>query len=160
VEPSAFQLIGITPRDSGNLRLFRLPPYNSTIKRTCVFLKLTELIRTSLFVQPPTLLMCGPESPDDPVLLSVKNISPSPHLQLQLRFLDPTLSVSSFPLPGIEHQLEGATSNRVFLPVMPVSDWLRISSAFLIRPFRYPLSRCPGSSISWEVLPVTGFFFR
>jgi hypothetical protein len=45
---------------------------------------------------------------------------------LQPRFLDPTLSGFSFPLPGIEHQLEGATGHRVFLPVTPTGatyDW-------------------------------------
>ena len=82
-----FAVYWVTRRDFGNLRLFCLPPYNSTIKRTCVFLKLTELLRTSLFVQPPTLQMCGPESPDDQVLFSVKNISPSPHLQRDLLLL-------------------------------------------------------------------------
>jgi hypothetical protein len=33
-------------------------------------------------------------------------------------------------------------------------------TASLIRPFRNSLSRCPGSSISWKVLPVTEFFSR
>jgi hypothetical protein len=35
-------------------------------------------------------------------------------------------------LPGIEHQLEGATSDRIFLPVTPVSDWLRLIGSSLL----------------------------
>ncbi len=41
---------------------------------------------------------------------------------LRLRFLDPTLSVSSLPLPESEYQPEGATSCRVFLPATPPGD--------------------------------------
>jgi hypothetical protein len=37
-------------------------------------------------------------------------------------------------LPGIEHQLEGATSDRIFLPLTPISDWFRlIGSNFLVQ---------------------------
>jgi hypothetical protein len=38
---------------------------------------------------------------------------------LRFRFLDPTLSESSFPLPGIEYGLVGATRYRIFLPITP-----------------------------------------
>jgi hypothetical protein len=37
-------------------------------------------------------------------------------------------------LPGIERQLEGATSHRIFLPATPISDWLRpIGSSLLVQ---------------------------
>jgi hypothetical protein len=37
-------------------------------------------------------------------------------------------------LPGIEHQPEGATNCRIFLPAAPISDVFRpISSSFLVR---------------------------
>jgi len=44
---------------------------------------------------------------------------------LLIRFLDPAPSVSSLPLPGIEHQLEVAISCRISLPVTPAGDWVR-----------------------------------
>jgi hypothetical protein len=42
------------------------------------------------------------------------------------------------------------------LPLAP----FRCCSASLTRPFRYPLSRCPGLSVSQQALPVTGAFLR
>jgi hypothetical protein len=53
---------------------------------------------------------------------------------LQSRFLDPILSEFSFPLPGIEHQPEGAANLRVFLPQAPASDVVRlVGSGFLVQ---------------------------
>jgi hypothetical protein len=49
-------------------------------------------------------------------------------------FLDPILSESSFPLPGIECQPEGAASCQVFLPATPISVFIRLTgSGFLVR---------------------------
>jgi hypothetical protein len=43
------------------------------------------------------------------------------------------LSEFSFPLPGIEHQPEGATSCQVFLPATPAGDWFRpVGSSLLV----------------------------
>ena len=53
---------------------------------------------------------------------------------LLLRFLDPALSVSSLPLPGIERQPEGATGHRSFPPMTPAGDWFRpVGSGLLVR---------------------------
>jgi hypothetical protein len=94
------------------------------------------------------------------------------------RFLDPTLSESSFPLPGIEYQPEGATSHRIFLPVTPASDWIRpTGSSLLVRrtnllspsvallPFQFPFRSVFLSIYSRPVFAVlrneifTRFFF-
>jgi hypothetical protein len=48
------------------------------------------------------------------------------------RFLDPTLSESSFPVPGIEYRLVGATCYRIFLPVTPAGDWFRPTGPSLL----------------------------
>jgi len=41
------------------------------------------------------------------------------------RFLDPTLSVFSFPMPGIEYRLVGATRCWISLPAAHAGDWFR-----------------------------------
>lgn len=52
----------------------------------------------------------------------------------RFRFLAPTLSASSFPLPGIEYQPEGATGCRISHPATPPGDWfLPVGSGFLVR---------------------------
>ena len=52
----------------------------------------------------------------------------------EIRVLDPTLSESSFPLPGIEYRLEGATGYQIFLPITPAGDWFRpVGSSLLVR---------------------------
>ena len=87
-----------------NFLLFSFPVFPEAISETLIssissasklnhlkndwrFFRLTELLRTSPFVQPPTLLMCRPESLNDPVVCSAKNLSPSPHLQRDLLLL-------------------------------------------------------------------------
>ena len=64
---------------------------------------------------------------------------------LWFRFLDPTLSVASFPLPGIEFQPGGATSCRSFPSATPIivfksmdQPQLPSSANKLIRPVRRP----------------------
>jgi hypothetical protein len=54
--------------------------------------------------------------------------------QLRFRFLDPILSESSFPLPGIERQPEGATSLRISHPQPPAVDLVRtVGSGLLVQ---------------------------
>jgi len=48
---------------------------------------------------------------------------------LRFRSLDPILSVTSFPLPGIECQPEGATSFRSVTPIAPANDWIRLADS-------------------------------
>jgi hypothetical protein len=73
------------------------------------------------------------------VVAAVKNAQPlwksriKRKWPLQSRFLDPILSESSFPLPGIERQPEGATSSQISHPRTPTSDVVRpVGSSFLV----------------------------
>jgi hypothetical protein len=67
------------------------------------------------------------------------------------RFLDPTLSVSSFPLPGIECQPEGATSCRISHPSTPGHTSVATNSP--PTRVRTPATRCcvtSDESVTWE----------
>jgi hypothetical protein len=104
--------------------------------------------RTGCDIPPATcpafaFLVLRPSAARPPSVSPVPRLSGFPYsagpfapfgVALLLRFLDPALSVSSLPLPGIERQPEGAASYRSFPPVTPTGDWIRpVGSGLLVR---------------------------